>query len=261
MSNPKKIPLNSDDTLQQSSFNSETTDADWEILAQHLEEFLAQWDALGYGPHIADHLPQSDARQRRFVLIELIKADLEYRHGSGGPALVLEDYLAEYPELGVPDGMPVELIHEEYHIRSNSSGETIDVQQCIARFPDKAEEIARVFQLEQTDTSRTGASLAETYKPGDHIDDFYLMSALGTGAFGSVFLARQESMQRTVALKVSRDKGTEAQTLAQLDHPNIVRVYDQTRLPEQDLRLLYMQFAAGGTLQSVVKASQAVQHK
>ena len=93
--------------------------------------------------------------------------------------------------------------------------------------------------------------------PGDHLGDFYLMSTLGTGAFGSVFLARQESMQRMVALKISGDKGTEGQTLAQLDHPNIVRVYDQTRLPEQNLRLLYMQFAAGGTLQAVVRASQS----
>ena len=53
----------------------------------------------------------------------------------------------------------------------------------------------------------------EPHHFGDHIGDFYLMSALGTGAFGTVFLARQESMQRLVALKVSNDKGTEAQTL------------------------------------------------
>ena len=195
------------------------------------------------------------------MLIELIKVDLEYRHNSGGPVLRLEDYLAEYPELGEPDGMPVELIHEEYHVSSKNSGITIDVNDCIARFPDKAEEIAKIFQMEQPSDALTGASLAETFKPGDHLDDFYLMSALGTGAFGSVFLARQESMQRTVALKVSSDKGTEAQTLAQLDHPNIVRVYDQTRLPDENLRLLYMQFAAGGTLQAVVRASLLAEHK
>ncbi len=233
----------------------DTTDVNWEILASHLEAFLNQWEADGIGPGLADHLPPAVGPQRRMVLIELIKVDLEYRYQADGPVLRLEDYLAEYPELGEPDGMPVDLIYEEQHIRNSVTGETTNVKDCIARFPDRAAEIARVFQLEEADTARTGAQVAETYKPGDRIGDFYLMSALGTGAFGSVFLARQESMQRTVALKVSSDKGTEAQTLAQLDHPNIVRVYDQTRMPEQNLRLLYMQFAAGGTLQAVVKVS------
>jgi serine/threonine protein kinase len=68
-------------------------------------------------------------------------------------------------------------------------------------------------------------------------------------------------MQRTVALKISSDKGTEAQTLAQLDHPNIVRVHDQVRLPDENLRLLYMQFAPGGTLQAVVQASRTAETK
>ena len=59
-------------------------------------------------------------------------------------------------------------------------------------------------------------------------------------------------MQRIVALKVSADKGNEPQTMALLDHPHIVRVFDQRRLPDRRLRLLYMQYVPGGTLQSVV---------
>ena len=35
---------------------------------------------------------------------------------------------------------------------------------------------------------------------GQRIDDFDLLTALGTGAFGRVFLARQQSMQRLVAV-------------------------------------------------------------
>src|SRR5207248_8053885 len=79
----------------------------------------------------------------------------------------------------------------------------------------------------------------------------------GKGAFGSVFLARQISMQRMVALKLSADKGNEPQTLATLEHPNIIRVYDQRTLPGQRVRLLYMQFAPGGTLAEVVKHVRA----
>ena len=41
--------------------------------------------------------------------------------------------------------------------------------------------------------------------------------------------------------------------MAQLDHPHIVRVFDQRLLPERKMRLLYMQYIPGGTLQPVVE--------
>ncbi len=59
-------------------------------------------------------------------------------------------------------------------------------------------------------------------------------------------------MQRLVALKITRDRGVEPQTLAQLDHPHIVRVYDQRHLPQRRLQLMYMQHVPGGTLQEVL---------
>lgn len=88
---------------------------------------------------------------------------------------------------------------------------------------------------------------------GDQLDDFDLLTVLGSGAFARVFLARQRSMQRLVAVKISADHGTEPQTLAQLDHDYIVRVFDQRVLPHRRLKLLYMQFLPGGTLLSVLK--------
>ena len=84
-----------------------------------------------------------------------------------------------------------------------------------------------------------------------------MLLRLGEGAFASVYLARQRSMQRLVALKVSRDHGTESITLAQLDHPNIVRVFDQRVLTAERLRLMYMQHIPGGTLQDVIQAARA----
>ncbi|MEV5838251.1 serine/threonine-protein kinase [Nocardia sp. NPDC052112] len=91
---------------------------------------------------------------------------------------------------------------------------------------------------------------------GQSIDDFDLLTGLGSGAFARVFLARQRSLQRLVAVKISADHGTEPQTLAQLDHDYIVRVFDQRLLGSDEardpamrrLRLLYMQFLPGGTL-------------
>lgn len=96
---------------------------------------------------------------------------------------------------------------------------------------------------------------------GQRVGDFDLLTGLGSGAFARVFLARQRSMQRLVAVKISADHGTEAQTLAQLDHDYIVRVFDQRLMDAQRgsgaaarrLRLLYMQFLPGGTLLGVLR--------
>ena len=228
------------------------------MITVHLTSFLEAWESDGLGPLLKDHLPGGPPNVRRLTLIELIKVDLEFRYGGDLPRLLLEDYAAECPELIHPDGMPAELIYEEYHVRL-ASGESVKASDCFERFPERHAELGRLFQLDATETgsgSASGKQLSEQFHEGEHIGDFYLMSQLGTGAFGSVFLARQESMQRTVALKISSDHGQEGQTLAQLDHPNIVRVHDQVRLEEQNLRLLYMQFCAGGTLQAVVRESR-----
>ncbi len=83
---------------------------------------------------------------------------------------------------------------------------------------------------------------------GQRLDDFDLLIELGRGAFARVFLARQLSLQRLVAVKISENHGHEPQTLAQLDHDYIVRIFDQRILHDQNWRLLYMQYLPGGTL-------------
>ncbi|WP_444980065.1 serine/threonine-protein kinase [Nocardia acidivorans] len=101
--------------------------------------------------------------------------------------------------------------------------------------------------------------LLDRLEIGQRIDDFDLLTSLGSGAFARVFLARQRSLQRLVAVKVSADHGTEPQTLAQLDHDYIVRVFDQRLISGirtetgRRLRLLYMQFLPGGTLLGVLR--------
>ncbi|OBI84566.1 serine/threonine-protein kinase [Mycobacterium sp. E740] len=89
---------------------------------------------------------------------------------------------------------------------------------------------------------------------GQRLDDFDLLIELGSGAFARVFLARQRSLQRLVAVKISANRGYEPQTLAQLDHDYIVRVFDQRILRERDWRLLYMQYLPGGTLLDLIQS-------
>ena len=60
------------------------------------------------------------------------------------------------------------------------------------------------------------------------IPDFEPISLLGIGGMGAVYVARQISLGRDVAVKVVPSRGTlpeEARTVAQLHHPNIVQVF------------------------------------
>ncbi|MBD0323482.1 MAG: serine/threonine protein kinase, partial [Aldersonia sp.] len=97
-----------------------------------------------------------------------------------------------------------------------------------------------------------GAAL-DVIEAGSRVDDFDLLTGLGRGAFARVFLARQRSMQRLVAVKISHNHGSEPQTLAHLDHDHIVRVFDQRLIADDELKLMYMQYVPGGTLLGVLR--------
>ena len=83
-------------------------------------------------------------------------------------------------------------------------------------------------------SGETGSALApgwedaaEGFPPvGTIYHGFRLLEELGRGAFGCVYLARQGDLAgRLVALKVAFDGAEESQTLAQLQHTNIVPIY------------------------------------
>jgi eukaryotic-like serine/threonine-protein kinase len=88
-------------------------------------------------------------------------------------------------------------------------------------------------------------------QPGESISEFKIESELGRGQFGVVYLAKQERLDRRVALKVTNDIGSEARTLAQLDHENIVAVYAEERDVALDLRWIAMQWIPSISLQQI----------
>jgi serine/threonine protein kinase/uncharacterized membrane protein len=226
-----------------------------DVLARQLDAFVGAWEAAAGPPDLGPFLPDG-GEIRRLTLVELIKVDLEYRWLSRGCPKRISEYFTEFPEL-VRGRLPCDLIYEEFHIRKQS-GQPVDADEYLRAFPGHTAEIASILNIEQAyETTaffrRAKQQRVDAVAVGDTIDDFELLSELGAGAFAKVFLARQKSMQRTLAVKISADEGTEPQTLAQLDHDHIVRVFDQRTLPERKLRLLYMQYIAGGTLHQVIK--------
>jgi eukaryotic-like serine/threonine-protein kinase len=87
---------------------------------------------------------------------------------------------------------------------------------------------------------------------GARLGDFELLRVLGSGAFARVYLAKDVQLGRFVALKVSRNRGQEARTLAILEHDHIVRVFSESVDAERDFRLLCMQYVAGTTLERLI---------
>ena len=94
------------------------------------------------------------------------------------------------------------------------------------------------------------------FEPGQHIGPYRIERQLATGGMGLVYRAFDTRLQRQVALKVLRlgllgERGRailkrEAQSIAQLQHPNICALYD---VGEQDGReYLVMEYLVGGTL-------------
>ena len=106
-------------------------------------------------------------------------------------------------------------------------------------------------------------------RPGTTIHGYTILGELGSGAMGAVYLARQTSIDRLVALKVlppllvREQPGfadmflKEARTAAQLDHPAIVRIHDAGRLERSGNPLLYyaMEYIEGEHL-----AARLVRH-
>lgn len=98
-------------------------------LESQLERFEEAWE-LGNPPAIKEFLQAASEADRRELLIELVKIDLECRWKHSGrqatnpdvdaafPAQpLLEDYAEVHPDLGRPDELPLDLIIEEYRIR------------------------------------------------------------------------------------------------------------------------------------------------
>lgn len=100
---------------------------------------------------------------------------------------------------------------------------------------------------------------------GYFLSKYKLLSLLGKGGMSSVFLAEHTLMKRRCAIKVLPHKRVadssylarfhrEAQAVASLDHPNIVRAYDVDHQEDRDaiIHFLVMEHVDGLSLQDLV---------
>jgi serine/threonine-protein kinase len=92
-------------------------------------------------------------------------------------------------------------------------------------------------------------------------DRYRLLTLLGTGASANVFLAEDQTLQRSVAVKLLQpaladDEGflkrfrAEARAVAALNHPNVLQVYDWGE--EESVPFLVTEYLAGGSLSDML---------
>ena len=116
--------------------------------------------------------------------------------------------------------------------------------------------IQRLAQTQQEDLLPEGTVVAGRFE---------VVRKLGMGAMGAVYLARQKSMDRHVALKtlqphflqneqLLRRFYLEAKAASKLDHPNIVKIYDFGI--DEDLRLPFiaMEYLTGEDMGDLLRA-------
>jgi WD40 repeat protein/serine/threonine protein kinase len=185
----------------------------------------------------------------------------------------LEDFLATVEELEQP-ALLRQLLLLEWDYRQQR-GDRVDVMDYLARFPAHSTLIRETseehtLELEAESKSPTApeppASLLSSRATQDWSERGYLIvSLLGRGGMSTVYLACQTAAERLVALKVLHDGADhgpsgldrfrrEAQTLARLQHPNIVSVFE---VGEWHGEPFYsMEYCVGGTLADYLRSTR-----
>jgi len=207
-----------------------------------------------------------------------------------GRAVPVAAYQEAFPQLAAdPDGL-LDLIAHEAQVR-REAGERPTVAEYAKAFPHLAEELERQFALDacmvdlQTpdDSPEPDPPLAAP-PPDGGVEPpappepplptppgaprvprrFRIVRRLGGGGFGEVWLARDLEMKRPVALKFPKLDPErpellarfrrEAETAAQLNHPNLCTLYE--RFWEHEPPFLVLEYIDGRTLTEEMAAQQ-----
>lgn len=189
---------------------------------------------------VASFLPRKDDADYAAIGLELLRVDLHlgWRNSKPRP---LSHYQKWFPEILKDRATLAELAFEEYRMR-RISGQRVSPTEYSSRLAIDTSRWPRVedstvkmrspvastkIDMGHGRSGKSKTSLRpDALQPGDRFLDFELVCELGVGAFAKVFLAKQSELaDRLVVLKITANKGAEADRLARLQHTNIVPVH------------------------------------
>lgn len=172
------------------------------------------------------------------------------RRWQGGERPVAEEFFDRYPEFWEQPEAALELIAEELSLRQEF-GEETDAAELERRFPRWQRPVRTLARCHQLLAPSFPAARWPTV--GDTLGDFRLLTELGRGAHGRVFLATQPSLAgRPVVLKLGPDGGVEHLWLARLQHTHIVPLFSIHEFPDRGLYALCLPYLGGATLANLL---------
>jgi serine/threonine protein kinase len=203
----------------------------------------AQWpDPQAISPDAADALATA--------LVE--EMTQSWRQGN---RVLAEDILSRFPALWEHPEAAAELIYEEISLRWEHGAEA-PMEEILGRFAQWRSQLEVLF-----DCHRVLAPWPAPRFPaaGDFVDEFELVTELGRGKLGRVFLAKQSTLAgRPVVLKFTPWDVSEHLALARLQHSHIVPLYSVQDHPDRGLRSLCMPYYGGAVLSGVLEELRSI---
>ena len=163
----------------------------------------------------------------------------------------------------------IDMLRRSGLVESAQLDETLAIMEteCEAKHLEEpafvADQLVRRYVL----TAWQSRQLLKGRYKGFFLRQYKILGHLGSGGMSSVYLAEHVLMQRRVAIKVLPRKRLEkaiylerfvreAQAIAALDHPNIIRAYDFDN--EGDIHYIIMEYFPGDNLQVIIERDKKV---
>jgi len=193
--------------------------------------------------------------------IDDLCAEFEQKWQTNEPPSI-ESLLAGEVAQSERDALLAELIVLEVDYRRRR-GETPTEQEYLDRFPDDGKAIHDAFNVGGKPTGAFEPPSVE--RLAELFPSLQIIELIGAGGMGAVYKARQEGLDRVVAIKILPEEfghdvkfalrfTREARTLAKLNHPNIVAMYEFGNVA--DTYYFLMEYVEGSTLRDVVKSRE-----
>jgi serine/threonine protein kinase len=198
----------------------------------------------------------AEARSLKRELLDELRADWEQ-----GTPRAPEELLSRWPGNAAGDPDVASLLLEDYCQRQQHGDSAVHIDEYEERFPEHKDSLRSLLREHAVFKSLSGDASAPSSRRlalpsvGDELFDFRLRRELGRGAFARVFLAEQAGLaDRPVVVKVSAIDGDEPQTLARLQHTNIVPIYSVHEDARAGLRAVCMPYFGGDSLSRILRS-------